>query len=123
MRSANGQFLPLSTPWNFNLRGYMGANKTSFKNGHLPKQTLPKGSITKSYKHGKIEQVNINIDWKGERKTNNSLAWYIWESEHQQDRPKGYVMFHIDGDKENNDLDNLRIITRVELLNLNRRWI
>jgi hypothetical protein len=34
--------------------------------------------------------------------------------------PKGCVVYHKDGDIYNNDLDNLEIITRAELLMRNR---
>ena len=33
-----------SVPWNKGVYGYMGANKTSFKKGHIPKNWKPVGS-------------------------------------------------------------------------------
>ena len=42
----------------------------------------------------------------------------VWE-EKNGELPKGMIIYHIDGNKHNDDIDNLRIITRAELLKLN----
>lgn len=119
VRNKNGTFVKGGTPWNKGKTGYMGANVTSFKPGEIPPNTQPKGHIALNHKHGKVQDVKINIDWKGNRKPNNSHAWYVWEVYHQEDRPKGYVMYHLDGDNTNNDIDNLEPITRAELMRRN----
>lgn len=97
---------------------------------YLPHNTYKKGTV-KRRKHvhktgknkGKVEyEYYINIDWKGNRKPNNLYKKFIWEYFHQQDVPKGYVVHCIDGDPENLDISNLELITRKELLFLNRGW-
>lgn len=116
-----GRFVKGSTPWNKGKRGYMGANATSFKPGDLPPTALPVGSVTLSHKNGELETVYVNVDWHGDRKPHNIYAWYVWECYYKTDRPSGYVMYHLDGDKTNNDISNLRPVTRAELMRLNRK--
>ena len=41
---------------------------------------------------------------------------------HQQDVPKGCVIYCKDGNPENFDIDNLELITRAELARRNRGW-
>lgn len=100
---------------------------SDIENRYLPHNTLSKGTVTRRLiKHtqgknkGKTEVVYyINIDWHGNRKPNNLLKRYIWEVHHQQDVPKGMVIYCIDGNPENFDIDNLELITRAELLKRN----
>jgi len=42
----------------------------------------------------------------------------IWESVYGA-LPKGYVIYHIDGDRNNDEIENLEAISRVELLKRN----
>lgn len=96
---------------------------------YLPCNTLEKGTVTRRlHRHnkgknkGKVEIVYyINIDWHGNRKPNNLLKRYIWEVHYQQDIPKGMVVYCIDGNSENFEISNLKLITRAELAILNRR--
>lgn len=122
MRLNKGQFLKGSTPWNKGKTGYMGANRTSFKKGDLPVQTKPKGSIRKHNRthSGKVAEWYINIDWHGNRKTNNNYKWYLWEVEHQQDRPQGHTLWIKNGNPDDIRLENLELITRAELLQRNQ---
>ena len=56
-----GYFKKGSTPWNKGLKGYMGANKTSFKKGTIPPQYRPVGSerITRDgYTEIKVKDPN-----------------------------------------------------------------
>ena len=39
---------------------------------------------------------------------------YIWEREHGRRVPPGHDIHHIDGDKLNNKIDNLRLVTKLE---------
>ena len=96
----------------------------------LPRNTLEKGTVTRRLsKHtkgknaGKTEVIYyINIDWHGNRKPNNLLRRYIWEVHHQQDIPKGMVVYCIDGNPENFEVSNLKLISRGELAKINRGW-
>lgn len=95
---------------------------------YLPHNTLKKGTITKrvtTHNKGKNKgktEINyyINIDWKGNRKPNNLYKRYIWEVYHQQDIPKGYVVYSLDGNAENFAEDNLVLISRGDLARINK---
>jgi hypothetical protein len=93
----------------------------------LPHNTKAKGTITlRTHVHrvgrnrGKVEtEYFINIDWKGNRKPNNLYKRYVWEVAHQQDVPKGYVVYIKNQKKDDIRTDNLELITRKELLKRN----
>lgn len=107
-----GYFKKGSTPWNKGLKGYMGANKTSFKKGTIPPQYRPVGSerITKDgYIEIKVEDPN---KWELKHRV-------IWE-QHNGEIPKGYAIIFADGDKSNLDIDNLLLVSRKQLLFMNR---
>lgn len=98
-------------------------NKTSFKKNHTPFNFL--GScVPRVVKHSRDgEQVIVTVNKKKTAVSRNrvyetrkriSYAQYIMKT------PKGMVTYHIDGDPLNNDKNNLRVITRAELLKLNR---
>lgn len=40
------------------------------------------------------------------------LHRYIWETESKRQIPRGYDIHHVDGDKNNNHIDNLMLITK-----------
>lgn len=44
---------------------------------------------------------------------------HIYEEAHGK-IPKGYVIYHKDGDKHNDDIDNLISVSRAKMLELNR---
>lgn len=46
----------------------------------------------------------------------------VWESVYGK-LPKGYIIIHKDGDRYNDDLNNLEAITRAELLARNRKLL
>lgn len=107
-----GYFKKGSTPWNKGLKGYMGANKTSFKKGTIPPQYRPVGSerITKDgYIEIKVEDPN---KWELKHRV-------IWE-QHHGEIPKGHAIIFADGDKSNLDIDNLLLVSRKQLLFMNR---
>lgn len=95
---------------------------------YLPHNTNQKGTVVRR-KHihkkgrfkGKVEyEYYINIDWRGNRKPNNLYRRYLWEYYHQQDIPKGMVVYAKDGNSKNMTPDNLILITRGDLAKLNR---
>lgn len=98
------------------------------ENRYLPHNTYKKGVVTKrtiihhkGKNKGKTEtNYYINIDWHGNRKTNNLYKKYLWEVANQQDLPKGYVVTTLDGNPDNLEIENLELITRAELLRRNR---
>lgn len=104
------------------------SNLSYIEGRYLPHNTKTKGTITmrkhihtKGKNKGKIEyEYYINIDWKGNRKPNNLFKRYIWEVNHQQDIPDGYVIYCKDGNSSNLDISNLELISRKELVKRNR---
>lgn len=46
-------------------------------------------------------------------KKNKNVGIIVWE-QHYEKIPSGYVLIHKDNDKNNNDLDNLALITKTE---------
>ena len=106
-----GYFKKGSTPWNKGLKGYMGANKTSFKKGTIPPNQVPIGteSITKGgYIKVKVGEPN---KWKLKQR-------YIYE-QHYGEIPNNYNIIFADGNKMNFDIDNLIAVSKSEMLILN----
>ena len=106
-----GYFKKGSTPWNKGLKGYMGANKTSFKKGTIPLNKVPIGteSITKGgYIKVKVGEPN---KWKLKQR-------YIYE-QHYGEIPNNYNIIFADGNKMNFDIDNLIAVSKSEMLILN----
>lgn len=90
-------------------------NKTTFKAGENAMEKHPswKGGIQK-HKDGHWIQLAVNKRMK--------LARYVYQQVYG-DLPSGYVIYHIDGDKYNDDPSNLVAITRAELVKLNNNSI
>ena len=106
-----GYFKKGSTPWNKGLKGYMGANKTSFKKGTIPPNQVPIGteSITKGgYIKVKVGEPN---KWKLKQR-------YIYE-QHYGEIPNNYNVIFADGNKMNFGIDNLIAVSKAEMLILN----
>ena len=108
----NGQFKKGNVPANKGKKGFMGANRTSFKKGNTPYNYKPVGSerITKD---GYIEvKVSDPNKWRLKH-------IIIWERENGK-VPKGYVLVFGDGNKNNLDISNLILISRKQLLIMNK---
>lgn len=108
----SGQFETGAKPWNKGTKGLTGANITSFKKGHTPINYKPVGS------------ERINIEGYTEVKVANPNKWrlkhrVIWE-QHNGEIPKGCAIIFADGDKSNLDIDNLLLVSRKQLLFMNR---
>lgn len=104
-------------PWNKGKKGYMGANKTSFKKGNKPKNWRPIGS----------ERINdegytlIKVSNEGGMLKRWALKHrVVWEQHHKKKIPKGSVIIFADGNKNNLNIENLICVTRNELKVLNR---
>jgi len=119
-------------------------NKGCFKKGHIPHN---KGKKMKDYiSDSKIENIKKNQFKKGKEHTGqNHVSWkggvqkltndcvHIWTGTNERVRrprknyedafgkiPKGYVIYHKDGNKDNDHPSNLESISRAELLKRNR---
>lgn len=107
-----GQFQKGHSTWNKGIKGYMGANKTSFKKGNVPHNYRPVGSerITKD---GYVE-IKVSDPNKWELKHR-----YIYEKEHGK-IPEGYNVMFADKNRMNLDIDNLILVSKSEDLIMNK---
>lgn len=112
-------------PWNKGKFGFMGANKTSFKKedinergkksigipkiGHQNLVTTIEDRIACKSKNGKVYMHRKRIPY----------ARYILQ-QNGIDVPKGFIVYHIDGNMFNNNIENLKVISRAELIKLNK---
>lgn len=107
-----GHFRKGSVPWNKGLKGYMGANKTSFKKGGIPPTYKPVGS-ERIIKDGYIE-VKVKDPNKWE------LKHRLIYRKHHGEIPKGHNVIFADRNKRNFDIDNLILVSRAQMLVLNK---
>lgn len=125
----NGQFKKGMTPWNKGKTGYMGANRTSFTSEMVEAQAeYAVGEPQKPDKDGyitcriedKVERTNPRNGKKYYHRKRMSYAKYL-AIKSGLEVPKGYVVYHKDGDSTNNDISNLEVISRAELIFRNNR--
>lgn len=107
-----GRFEKGNTSWNKGTKGLTSANKTSFKKGSMPPNYKPVGS------------ERITVDGYTEVKVKDPNKWrlkqqIIWEK-YNGEIPKGSTIIFADGNKFNFDIENLLLVTRKQLLTLNR---
>lgn len=119
MRSGRtGYFEKGAVPWNKGKRGYMGANRTSFKPGQEPPTAKPLWHE----RTGKDGYVEISVPERNPytgclRRFKHKHVW-IWE-QHYGPVPEGHVAIFKDGNRNNFNLDNLELVNRNELLCMN----
>lgn len=111
------------TPWNKGIKGYIGANATSFKKGQIPSNYKPLGfeRVTRDgYIEIKIAETN---PYTGFPERFRQKHVHVWEQAHGP-VPKGHVVVFRDGDKFNCAPENLMCVHRNELLllNLHKYW-
>lgn len=109
-KNTTKRFQKGQTPWNKNVKAYMGANATSFKKGQLPHNTRNEGE-TRLDKEGYVLVKVAHKKWIRKHRL-------IWEQAHGE-IPKGYVIRIKDGNKENYSLDNMELITMADNMRLN----
>ena len=108
-----GRFKKGSIPWNKGKKGYVGANRTSFKKGHKPKNWKP------------VRSERINTEGYTLIKIAEPRKWalkhrIIWEEHYKKKIPRGSVIIFADSDKSNLSIENLICVTRNELKVLNK---
>lgn len=133
-RNTKGQFKKGMIPWNKGKRGYMGANRTSFTSERVAKERT-KYNIGVPHKPDEVGYLVCRIEEKKPHKDSRTGKIYMHRKRISYAKyllqqqgitiPKGYVVYHLDQDNSNNNLDNLKVISRAELiaLNLQRRKI
>lgn len=94
---------------------YVGSEKTWFKNGQMPHNHKPVGSERVS-KDGYIE-IKVAEPKKWRLKHN-----VVWESVHGK-IPRNYVVIFLDGNRMNIYSENLKLISRSQLLLMNRHGL
>lgn len=94
---------------------YEKAKHTMFEKGHIPSNHRPVGS-ERILKDGYIEvKVAEPNKWKLKQRL-------VYEN-HKGKIPKGSTIIFLDGNKLNFNIDNLKCVTRSELLYLNRNGL
>lgn len=109
-----GQFNKGNISSNKGMKGICakGCEKTWFKKGQKPINHKPVGS------------ERVNVDGYVETKVAEPNKWrlkhqVVWE-EHNGSIPKGYAVIFGDGNPQNLDINNLILVSRKQLLILNR---
>lgn len=110
-----GQFKKGHNTWNKGTKGLMKANKTSFKKGNVPQNYRPVGS-ERINKDGYIE---VKVSDPNKWETKNKIVY----KKYFGDIPKGYKVIYADGNKFNNEPDNLILVSSSELLIANRNHL
>jgi hypothetical protein len=108
------QFKKGEIPWNKGLEGFNPSPETCFKEGQFVGKEHPswKGGI----QHITNDCVHL---WAGCNKRVRRPR--IIYKKYFGKIPKGFIVFHKDGDKENDDPNNLIAISRAELLEINNK--
>lgn len=101
-------------PYNKGKKNVTGMSSTRFKKGRVPYNFRPVGSLR--YPEDNKNYVMIKVA--------NPNKWqqyhdYLWEK-HKGKIPKGYVVVFADGNNRNFDINNLDIMSRTELMEMNR---
>lgn len=109
-----GQFKKGTEPWNKGKKGIWGkgCEKTWFKKGNIPTNYRPVGS------------ERVNVDGYIEVKIAEPNKWrlkhqVVWE-EHNGPIPEGHAVIFGDRNSQNLDINNLILVSRQQLLMLNR---
>jgi len=118
-----GQYEKGHKPWNHGTKGQglTGANRGSFKKGNVPPNRKPLGSERICSKDGYVYVKVAERDPYTDFPTRYKLKHvHTWEQKNGP-VPDGYVVIFKDGNKLNcDDPDNLVLVSRAELLMLNR---
>ena len=100
-------------PWNKGLKGIHLSLRTEFKEGHRSSNWQPVGTITKRTSKREI-RIFIKI---AEPNKWEEYAKYIWKKKYGKIL-KGDVIHHIDGNKLNDNIENLVAISVSEHMKL-----
>lgn len=109
-----GCFSPGQKTWNKGLKGYMGANVTSFKKGNSP------------FNHKPVGHERVTVDGYVEIKTAEPNVFelkhrQIWEQQHGK-IPDNHVLVFKNMNKQDCRIENLMLISRAELVRLNQSY-
>jgi hypothetical protein len=106
------RFRPGSLSWNKGVKGIHLSRRTEFKPGNRPANQQPVGT-ERVNREGYVEvKVRNPNKWKAKHRI-------IWEQAYGK-IPRGQVVIFADGNRRNLALDNLMLISRQELVVMNR---
>lgn len=112
------QFKKGHVPYNKGTKTVCKANKTSFKKGHVPANYKPVGSERIDEDGYVLVKVQDTGTWQERWKHKGKI---MWEKYHNQEVPKGYAVIFADQNKLNFAKENLVLISKKELLDMNRK--
>lgn len=112
MRDNKGKFSKNHVPWNKDLKGIRLSPGTEFKKGQFIGDNHP------SWKGGVQKVINdcTHLYVGANKRVRRPRQVYI---DHYGEIPKGYVIVHLDGDRNNDSIFNLEAISRAENLRRN----
>ncbi|WP_396957688.1 HNH endonuclease signature motif containing protein [Nitrosomonas sp.] len=111
-----GQFQKGLIPWNKGMRGLPSKGRmqdTQFRPGNQPANWKPVGS-TRINVEGYVE---IKIA-EGKNKY-RLLHREVWKQHHGSYPPRSHVLIFINGNRQDCDINNLKLVTRKELMAMN----
>lgn len=123
------QFKKGHTTWNKGTKGIMKPNKTSFTPEMMDEKGKKSLGVERDYgkKSGCVcLSDERKLMWNGRdgkfynTRKRMSYARYVLE-QNGVEIPKNHVVYHKDGDYKNNELSNLEVISRGELLKRNTK--
>jgi hypothetical protein len=108
-----GQFQPGVPSWSAGTKGLLPGSATSFKKGNRPPNYCPLGAerLTSRDLYVKVKVGEPNR-WRFKH-------LLVWEAHHGP-VPRGHAVIFLDGNRSNVTIENLELISRRELLYLNR---
>lgn len=118
-KSPRTEFKKGNVPFNLGRKGIRISPETEFKKGQKPVNTLPIGSII---------MRGDGYYWEKVKETKPSRFGWIqihrkkWEEVHGP-IPEGHTVIFLDGDRTNLDIENLVMVTRRQLVNLNKHQL
>lgn len=95
----------------------VGGNKTSFKKGQPARNHKPVGTERIDRDGYVIVKVQDDGPWHKRWRPKHKVEW---EKVHGK-IPKGYVLIFLDGNKRNITMENLKLVTQGQNLQLNRK--
>lgn len=114
-------------------KGNIPHNKGKKMRDYVSVESLDKIKQTQ-FKIGQEHTGEKHPSWKGGIQTPKNDCAYLWDGTNKRKRrpraiyekyygkiPKGYVIFHKDQNKDNDDISNLEAISRKELLKRNQK--
>ena len=119
-----GRYEKGNVPFNKGRKGFCapGSEKGWFKTGSVPSNHKPFGHERLCSKDG-VTLIKVDMDhpyFPGRRGYYMPKQRYLWEKENGP-IPKGMVLRCVDGNKQNFDLNNWRVITKGMNARLNQR--